>query len=96
MTREADIERELAALNTLISRLHSNMNATEREAMGLHAGLTEAIRRLARLGQDTADLQLVLETPGSAPLTYPHDRFRKIRTLEENAAEYTRIFGTDQ
>jgi len=97
MSRTEDIERELAALNTLISRLHTSMNVTEREAMGLHATLAEAIRRLARLGQNTDDLQLALESPEAAPLTWRHDHPYPLRfkTQAERAAEYSRIFGTD-
>jgi hypothetical protein len=92
VTRADDIDRELAALNTLISRLHASMSRTDRECMGLHAGLSEAVHRLRGYGADVSDLLLVLDDPGSAPLTYPRERFRKLRTLEENAEEYVRIF----
>jgi hypothetical protein len=87
--------RELAALNTMISRLHASMSRVERDAMGLHAALAEAVQRLRGYGADVSDLLLVMDDPGSAPLSYPRERARKLRTLEENAAEYVRILKAE-
>ena len=92
-----DLERELAALNTLISRLHASSAATERECMGLHAALAEAIRRLAALHIRTDDLRLALENPGSAPLNWRggDPQPKRYRTQADLAADYSRIFKTD-
>ena len=80
-----------------MARLHVSMAGTERECMGLHAGLVEAIRRLHALEQPTDDLTLVLDDPGSAPLNWRGGgRTRRFRTTEEWSAEYERIFGQDE
>jgi hypothetical protein len=85
-------------LEELVTRLHVSMAATEREAMGLHAALVEAIRRLHVLDQPIDDLKLVLDNPGSAPLNWRggNPRPTRIRSREEWSNEYERIFGQDQ
>lgn len=81
----------------LVSRLHASMARTERECLGLHAALAEAIRRLSAANERTDDLLLALENPGEAPLNWRggNPQPKRYRTQGELAAEYTRIFGTD-
>lgn len=92
--RRAQVRR----LEELIARLHVSMAATEREAMGLHAALVEAIRRLSAQHIRTDDLKLALDNPGSAPLNWRggNPTPTRFRTREEWSAEYERIFGGEQ
>lgn len=98
MAHERNVfKRRAENLEVLISRLHTNMAATERDCMGLHAALVEAVRRLHALHQRTDDLKLALDNPGQAPLNWRGGTPQptRHRTTEEWAAEYTRIFGQD-
>jgi hypothetical protein len=92
------IRAQMRRLEELVVRLHVSMAGTEREAMGLHAGLVEAIRRLHALEQPIDDLKLVLDNPGSAPLNWRggNPRPTHIRSREEWSNEYERIFGQEQ
>jgi hypothetical protein len=85
-------------LEMLIARLHESTAATERECLGLHAALHEAIRRLSAVHIRTDDLLLALENPGSAPLNWRggNPQPKRHRSQSELAQEYTRIFGNDQ
>jgi len=91
------VRAQMRRLETLVARLHASMASTERECMGLHAALVEAIRRLSAQHIKTDDLRLALDNPGSAPLNWRggDPAPRKFRTQAENAAEYDRIFGED-
>lgn len=81
----------------VISRLHVNCARVERECLGLHAALVEAVRRLHSVHQRTDDLKLALDNPGEAPLNWRHGHptTRTHRTQEENAALYKKIWGED-
>jgi len=91
------VSDEARHLTELVTRLHVSMARTEREALGLHAALVEAVRRLHAVHQRTDDLKLALDNPGEAPLNWRHGHptTRTHRSQEENAALYKKIWGED-
>jgi hypothetical protein len=93
MTRDVDLALLLAQrkdMAGLISRLQSSQARSEREALGLHAALVEAIRRLRSLGHASDDLWAALEQPAAAPLAW-RSRTQDL-TTRERAALYDQIW----
>lgn len=77
-----------------LNRMNADQGRVAREAMGLYAGLTEAIRRLNRMHIPCDDLLKVLDKPGEAPLNWPNATPEPAhpRPQADLAAEYDRIF----
>jgi hypothetical protein len=94
MMSEVDLALILAQrkdMGRLIGRLQDSQVRSEREALGLHAALVEAVRRLRSLDQPTDDLWTALEHPGEAPLAW-RTRTQDLSTRERSDL-YDTIFG---
>jgi hypothetical protein len=91
----AEVDDEVKRVEALVARLQASMAATERECMGLHAALVEAIRRLNSAHLRTDDLMAALDKPGEAPLNWrggPAPTSRQARREAYLVTEYLRIF----
>ena len=93
MQGDSERQRHIASQSYvyMIERLQRSQAATERECLGLHGALAEAIRRLVRLGQDSLDLKAALEDPSQAPITWTS--VTRLMTEQQRSDEYERIYG---
>ena len=88
------LQGNLNATQAQLTEMGTNTNRVAREALGLHAALTEAIRRLNRMHIPCDDLLRALDAPGEAPLNWPNATAQpsSAPTQAQLAAEYDRIY----
>jgi hypothetical protein len=86
MTDDFALRLQRRDMARLIGRLQTSEARTERECLGLHAALVEAIRRLKVGEHQTADLEQALAAPASAPLAW------RTRTQDLSTAERSALF----